>query len=94
MVFDAPITTIGTEAFRKCINLTTIAIPKSITLIEDLAFCECSNLISITIPDNVRRIETFVFADCKSLKSFHGRFASSDNRCLIDNGNLISFAAV
>ncbi|MBR5176845.1 MAG: leucine-rich repeat protein [Bacteroidales bacterium] len=43
------VTSIGDDAFDRCIGLTSIAIPKSVASIGSFAFYECSSLTSITI---------------------------------------------
>ena len=42
--------------------------------------------------DSVTSIGDYAFNDCSSLKSFNGKFASEDGRCLIQDGKLIAFA--
>ena len=49
-------------------------------------------MTSITIPDSVRSIGQYAFQNCSSLEKFYGKFASEDNRCLIIDGVLNSFA--
>ena len=63
-----PVTSIGGEAFYHA-NLTSIAIPNSVTSIEHSAFFGCTNLTSITIPDSVTSIANEVFRDCTGLTS-------------------------
>lgn len=62
------------QAFGCCKNLTSIAIPNSVTNIGAYAFF-CSALIGIEIPDNVVSIGEYAFADCRflSLISFRGK---------------------
>lgn len=80
-------------AFSDCKSLTSIVIPNSVVTIEDAAFFECESLTSITIPNNVASIGERAFCYCFNLQSFKGKFASSDNRCLIvDDGTLVAFA--
>ncbi len=85
-------TEIGEGVFWGCSNLTNITIPDSVTLIERRAFQNCSGLTSVTIPDSVTKIGEWAFIYCSGLNAFYGKFASSDNRCLIADGRLIAFA--
>ncbi len=85
-------TSIGTGAFLGCTSLTSVTIGNGVTSIGDYAFMMCSSLASITIPDCVTSIGGGAFGRCTSLTSFYGKFASDDNRCLIIDGVLNSFA--
>ena len=86
------VTSIGNHAFDYCVKLKSITIPDSVTSIGNYAFCECESLTSITIPDSVTSIGSNPFADILKLQAFYGKYASPDNRCLIVDGCLISFA--
>ena len=67
--FDAPITSIGNNAFSNRTSLTSITIPESVTSIGDAAFYGCTSLPSITIPNSVTEIGYYAFANCTSLTS-------------------------
>ena len=69
ITFDAPITSIGTDAFANCHTLTSITLPNSVTSIGDGAFVLCDSLSSITIPNGVTSIGINTFAYCSSLSS-------------------------
>ena len=86
------VTSIGERAFDGCSSLLNVVLGNSVKTIGDSAFSNCTSLTSITIPDSVTVIGGSAFSGCTSLEAFYGKFASSDNRCLIVNGVLNSFA--
>ena len=61
-----PITRIGKYAFRRCLSLTGVSIPTSVTSIGESAFWNCS-LTSVAIPYSVKTIEYNAFGDCDNL---------------------------
>ena len=83
---------IGNFVFSGCTGLTSITITDSVTSIGSYVFYGCTGLTSVTIPDSVTSIDNSAFRNCKRLKAFYGKFASADNRCLIVDGVLKSFA--
>ena len=86
------VTRIGNFAFYTCSSLTSVTIPDSVTTIGYEAFSGCSSLTSVTIPDSVTTIGNGAFSCCSNLTAFYGKFAYEDNRCLIVDGVLNSFA--
>ena len=86
------VTEIGYCAFWGCDSLTSVTIPDSVTSIGEAAFSCCTSLTSVTIPDSVTSIGEEAFYYCLSLTAFYGKYASEDNRCLIVDGILNSFA--
>jgi hypothetical protein len=58
------VTSIGDEAFRDCILLSSITIPESVVSIGYSAFSHCRSLTNITIPKNIETIEGYAFVDC------------------------------
>lgn len=88
------VTEIENSAFSFCTSLTNVKLPNSLTTIKGYAFFQCQSLTSITIPESVTYIDTksSVFCICNNLKAIYGKYASSDNRCLIFDDVLCSFA--
>ncbi len=88
------VTEIKDSAFSFCTSLANVKLPNSLTTIEGDAFFQCQSLTSITIPESVTYIDTesSVFCICNNLKAIYGKYASSDNRCLIFDDVLCSFA--
>ncbi|MBQ7368359.1 MAG: collagen-like protein, partial [Clostridia bacterium] len=60
---------IANYAFYAYWNLTSIAIPDSVTSIGAYAFYDCEGLTSVTIGDSVTSIGAVAFQSCYSLKS-------------------------
>lgn len=63
------VTSIGTNAFYACHELTSVTIGNGVTSIGSDAFGKCTSLESIVIPDNVTSIGRYAFTDCYSLKN-------------------------
>ena len=61
-------TSIGSDAFKNCTELTSITLPESITSIGSSAFEGCCELKSIKIPSNVTSIGEWAFYDCSKLE--------------------------
>ena len=63
------VTSIGTNAFLVCENLTGVTIPDSVTSIGGSAFNGCSSLSNVTIPDSVTSIGGSAFFSCTGLSN-------------------------
>ena len=80
------VTRIGNEAFRDCIDLTSVTIPNSVTSIESGAFYGCSGLTSITIPNSVTAIVSSAFSNCSGLEAIT---VESGNTVYYSEGNCL-----
>ena len=67
VVIEDGITSIGSNAFNGCVNLTKVEIPDSVTTIGDMAFAGCTSLVSIDLPAAISEIQYGVFRGCTSL---------------------------
>lgn len=63
-----PVTEIGADAFKGCLELTSVVLPATLRSIGDNAFSGCVKLVSITIPASVIQMGSYVFYDCVTLK--------------------------
>jgi hypothetical protein len=63
------VTSIKSEAFNLCTDLTAVTIPNSVTSIGYCAFSGCSALKTLTIGNGVTRIGEGAFWSCSSLTS-------------------------
>lgn len=71
------VTTIGYQAFKGSVNLSSIKFPNTIETIGSDAFYKCNALISVVIPNSVISIKAGAFWDCSKLKNLQ---FSSDSR--------------
>ena len=55
------VTEIGYNAFKDCVELTSVTIPNSVTVISAKAFYGCKKLTNITIPNSVEKIMDSAF---------------------------------
>ena len=65
----AKCTSIGSEVFEDCSNLTSIEIPAGVTKIGMRAFSGCSGLKNIEIPASVTEIDYGAFKNCTGFTS-------------------------
>ena len=64
-------TSIDSNAFSGCNNVTSITLPSTLTSIGAYAFQNCSGLTSITIPDGVTSIGSNAFSGCTALSKVY-----------------------
>ena len=69
VIIENGVTTIGSEAFSNCSDLTEVSIRASITEIGSRAFENCSSLTDFIVPDSVTDIGWAAFSGCSNLYS-------------------------
>ena len=67
VVVEEGVTSLENYAFRNCINLYGITLPKSLSEIGKQAFYSCLSVEKIEIPDGVTVINDSTFKNCSSL---------------------------
>ena len=61
------LTSIGLNAFYKCVNLVTLDLSKGLKTIGRFAFNNCHNLALTALPEDLEEIGYAAFAHCRSL---------------------------
>lgn len=82
--FGKNLRSIGEEAFRGCVGLTSLDIPDSVESIDTRAFLDCKNVESLFIGCSLARIGDGVFNGCSNICSIvvdknNSLFDSRDN---------------
>ena len=62
------VTTIGSYAFMKCINLTSVSLPSGLKSVGYASFMRCYELTELVIPQSVTNIGGAAFFECKKLR--------------------------
>lgn len=82
------ITSIGSCAFYRCVNLASTVIPEGVTTLGDSAFSACRSLKEIYIPSTVEKIGTRTFSWFVGLEkitvSENNPVFHSDGNCIIE----------
>ena len=64
------VTQIGENAFRGCSSITSVTLPKTLSIIEPSAFAGCTSLQRINTPQPLSEMGDYAFDGCVSLKEF------------------------
>ena len=86
------VTEIGQDAFDGCADLAEVVLHEGVTAINLFAFSGCVSLTEILLPDSMENINDQAFYGCTGIKTFRGKLASDDGRCLIKDGTLLIYA--
>ena len=82
------VTSIGSCAFYRCVNLASAVIPEGVTTLGDSAFSNCPSLKEIYIPSTVEKIGTRTFSWFVGLEkitvSENNPVFHSDGNCIIE----------
>jgi hypothetical protein len=70
-ISNLTVTSIGTNAFFGCTNLTSITIAATVTNIGDLAFSGCTNLVGIYFQGNAPKVGSDVFLGDNNVTVYH-----------------------
>lgn len=73
-------------------GLIHAVVPEGVVSIGDWAFRGNAKLESISFPNSLQELGQTVVGMCPNLTAFLGKFSSSDGKCLIVDGELLSFA--
>ncbi|MCI6075951.1 MAG: leucine-rich repeat protein [Catenibacterium mitsuokai] len=71
VMIEDGITSISSNAFYDCPNLTEVSIANTVTIIESSAFRNCTSLKSISFPSNVTKLGNNVLTNCTSLEDIN-----------------------
>lgn len=86
------VTIIGDRAMSHLPKLISIVLPNQLKSIGANAFANCDIVTEIHIPDSVEELGASVLFNNDCLQKITGKLASDDNRFLIINNNVNSFA--
>ena len=78
VIIEEGVTTIGKNAFSKCIRLSEVQIPKTVKTIGTAAFMDCNTLRQIDIPNSVKNVMPFAFHKCPQLGKVHTHWKDPD----------------
>lgn len=92
IILPESIESIGGWAFCNCIALKNVNFTERLTHIGSAAFASCEQLSEIVIPNGIEEIEESAFFGCSGLSRIAGKYASTDERCLVIDNVLIQFA--
>ena len=90
IVFDGPVTRLGRRAFASN-NITSIVLPNTVETIEENAFYY-SDIETFHTPANLKSISKDAFIGCSLLSRIYGPHATSDEKGVVIDGELVAYA--
>ena len=69
VVVEEGVTSIGNFAFSNAVNLTSVTLPGTLTLIGESAFRNCGQLADVVWSENLVEVKGFAFMNCYALPS-------------------------
>ncbi|MCH5220661.1 MAG: leucine-rich repeat protein, partial [Muribaculaceae bacterium] len=92
LVIPSNVQIIGANIFNGIETLETVTISEGVEIIDIQAFAYNNNLRSINIPNSAIGFGAGIVHGCLNLEKITGKYTTDDNRCLIVEGVLNSFA--
>ena len=62
VVVKEGVTTVGSDSFKKCDNLSSVTLPSTLKAVQERAFWGCSKLTSITLPNGLEEMWDSAFS--------------------------------
>ena len=86
IVLPKSVKVVGSLAFLKCEELSSVILNQGLEKIENNAFAFCPNLTEIIVPESVTKLDDGIFAYCQNLKSlkFEGNAPDLSETSLIN----------
>ena len=92
IIISDSVISIESHAFSRCSNLANVVLGTNLQYLGDRVFEDCKTLVGIYIPESVINFGESIFSGCSNLQHIDSKYASDDNKCLIIDGVLNSFA--
>lgn len=86
VIITKGVTTVGSDAFYECLNLTSVTLPQGVTSIGSDAFYRCGKLTNINIPYGVTSIGYYAFGNCYNLTNVSIPSSVTDMNFSVFNG--------
>lgn len=68
VIVEEGITSVGSQAFRKCNNISSVILPDGLEIIGNNAFSTCKLITELVIPRSVKEIHKYAFANISAIK--------------------------